>query len=125
VNAIAYLSGRAESLNRVYQLADPDAPTVREMLHDIAAATHRSVIPLRLPLRVAKTAIDRVPGVYQLLRIPSSAIDYFVLPATFGTEHAERDLRGSGIRCPPFREYAGRLVEFMREHPALGAAAMV
>jgi hypothetical protein len=94
------------------------------MLRDIAHATRRSVIPLRLPLRIAKTAIEHVPGVYQLLRIPSSAIDYFVLPATFDTEHAERDLRGSGIRCPPFRDYADRLVKFMRKHPDLGASAM-
>lgn len=125
VNAIAYLSGQPESLGRVYQLADPNAPTVHEMLRDIAHATHRSVIPLRLPLGIAKTAIDHVPGVYQLLRIPSSAIDYFVLPATFDTEHAEHDLRGSGIRCPPFREYADQLVKFMRKHPDLGASAMV
>jgi hypothetical protein len=125
VDAIAYLSGRPESLGRVYHLADPHAPTVREMLHDIGQATHRALITLRLALRVAKTAIDRVPGVYQLLRIPSSAIDYFVLPATFATEHTEHDLRGSGIRCPPFRDYAGRLVEFMREHPDVGATPMV
>jgi thioester reductase-like protein len=124
VSAIAYLSGQAESLGRVYQLADPDAPTVHDMLRDIAHATRRSVIPLRLPLRIAKTAIEHVPGVYQLLRIPSSAIDYFVLPATFDTEHAERDLRGSGISCPPFRDYADRLVKFMRKHPDLGASAM-
>jgi nucleoside-diphosphate-sugar epimerase len=124
VNAIAYLSGRPESLGRVYQLADPHAPTVREMLHDIAQATHRAIIPVRLPLRVAKTAIEHVPGVYALLRIPSSAIDYFVLPATFDTTHADRDLRESGISCPPFRDYADRLVAFMRKHPEVGAAAM-
>jgi thioester reductase-like protein len=124
VSAIAYLSGRPESLGRAYQLADPHAPTVREMLHDIAHATHRAVVPVRLPLGVAKTAIEHVPGVYALLRIPSSAIDYFVLPATFDTTHADRDLRDSGIRCPPFRDYADRLVAFMKRHPDVGAAAM-
>ena len=34
-------------------------------------------------------------------------------------------LRGSGIRRPPFHECADRLVEFMRDHPAVGTAAMV
>ena len=124
VSAIAYLSGRPESLGRAYQLADPHAPTVREMLHDIAQATHRAIIPVRLPLTVAKTAIEHVPGVYALLRIPSSAIDYFVLPVTFDTSHADQDLRDSGITCPPFRDYADRLVAFMRKHPEVGAAAM-
>jgi hypothetical protein len=94
------------------------------MLHHIPQAKHRAIVPVRLPLRVAKTAIEHVPGVYALLRIPSSAIDYFVLPATFDTTHADRDLRGSGITCPPFRDYADRLVAFMRQHPDVGAAAM-
>jgi thioester reductase-like protein len=124
VGAIAYLSGRPETVGRVYQLADPEAPTVEEMLRDIAHVTHKTVIRIPLPLRLAKTMIRRVPGVYRLLRIPASAIDYFVLPTTYDTEHTERDLRGSGIRCPPFREYADRLVAFMRAHPDLGAKAM-
>ena len=124
VSAIAYLSGRPDSVGQVYQLADPNAATVDEMLREIARATDKVVMRVKLPLRLAKLMIDRVPGVYRLMRIPSSAIDYFVLPTTFGTERAQRDLRGSGIRCPPFREYASRLVAFMRAHPDLGAAAM-
>jgi thioester reductase-like protein len=124
VAAMAYLSARPDSLGRVYQLADPNAATVDQMLREIARATHKVVMRIPLPLRLAKTMIDHVPGVYRLLRIPSSAIDYFVLPTVFGTEQAERDLRDSGIRCPPFREYADRLVAFMRLHPDLGATAM-
>jgi thioester reductase-like protein len=124
VDAIAYLSGRPESLGQVYQLADPRAATVDEMLRHIGRATHRTIVRVRLPLGVAKGMLAHVPGVYRLLRIPASAIDYFVLPATFGTERAQRDLKGSGIRCPPFAEYADHLVAFMRAHPEIGAAAM-
>ena len=73
---------------------------------------------------MAKWLIDKVPGVYALLRIPSSAIDYFVLPTTFATTNARRDLAPSGIVCPRFPEYSEQLVEFMRAHPEVGAAAM-
>jgi thioester reductase-like protein len=124
VDAIAYLSSRPESLGRVYQLADPEPATVDEMLQEIGRTTQRTVIRVPLPLTLAKATIDRVPGVYRLMRIPSSAIDYFVLPTTFATTQAQHDLRGSGITCPPFRSYADRLVGFVRAHPEFGAAAM-
>jgi hypothetical protein len=124
VDAIAWLSGRPESLGRVYQLADPDPLTIDALLTDLGRRTGRSLIRLPLSRHVAKLFIEKVPGVYALLRIPSSAIDYFVLPTTFSTTNAQRDLAPSGIACPRFTEYSGRLVEFMRAHPDVGAAAM-
>ena len=77
------------------------------------------------PVKVAKASIEKVPGVYSLIRIPSSELDYFVLPTHYATSHAQADLAGSGIACPPFRDYSDRLVSFMRAHPEVGSAAMV
>lgn len=73
---------------------------------------------------MAKAAIDRVPGVYRIMEIPSAAVDYFVHPARYDTAHAQSDLAGSGIAVPPFESYARRLVEFARSNPDLPAAAM-
>lgn len=124
IDAITYLSGRAGSLGQVYQLADPSPNTVDGMLSLIGRATGRKVIRLPLPRAVAKSAIAHVPGVYALLRIPASAIDYFVLPTTFGTTNTQRDLAGSGITCPPFGAYVDHLVHFVRQHPEISASAM-
>ena len=55
--------------------------------------------------------------------IPES-IDYFTHPAEYTCENTLRDLAGSGIACPPFREYAPALVRFMQEHPEIGSEAM-
>ena len=124
VDAIAWLSGRPESLGRIYQLADPAPLTIDELLTDLGRSTGRTLIRIPLSRGMAKMFIEKVPGVYALLRIPSSAIDYFVLPTTFSTTNAQRDLAPSGITCPRFPEYSDRLVEFMRTHPEVGAAAM-
>ena len=125
VDAIAYLSGRPASLGRVYQLADPGPLTIDELLTELGRRTGRKLLRVPLPLKVAKASIEKVPGVYSLLRIPSSALDYFVLPTQHATSHARADLAGSGIACPPFRDYSDRLVSFMRAHPEVGSAAMV
>jgi thioester reductase-like protein len=124
VDAIAYLSGREESSGKVYQLADPNPTDIDLMLTLLGRATGRMLVRTPLPRGVAKAAIDRVPGVYALMRIPSSAIDYFVHPARYDTSQTQRDLRDSGIVVPPFPSYADRLVSFVRQHPEIGAAGM-
>ena len=123
-NAIEYLSGRGESRGKVYQLADPEPMTVDETINAVASATGRKVLRVPLPLSVAKGALDYVPGVYRLMRIPSASVDYFSHPTTYDTTNAQADLRGSALRLPRFSEYLPRLVEFVRAHPEISGKAM-
>ncbi len=88
-------------------------------------ATGKRLRRLPLPRRTAKWAIDRVPGVYRLTKIPSAAVDYFAHPTHYTVFQARTDLEGSGIDVPAFASYADRLVRFVREHPRVGSAAMV
>jgi thioester reductase-like protein len=124
VSAIAWLSGRAGTLGGVYQLADPHPLTVAALIEQLERATGRRIFKLPLPLGVAKWAIRCVPGVARTLRIPASAIDYFVHPTRYDTGNAQAALAGSGIRCPPFSGYGETLVGFARQHPEVGSAAM-
>ncbi len=125
VSAIAYLSGLEKSKNKVYQLCDPNAPTVAQMVDTLARAVGKNVLRVPLPTRVARNAISHVPGVYQLMKIPAETIDYFVHPTFYTCNNTLADLEGSGIRCPGFPEYAPKLVTFMKEHPEISSAAMV
>jgi thioester reductase-like protein len=125
VNAIAHLSGAAVARGRTYQLADPHPLTIAEMLEAIGRETGKRIARIPLPVSVAKGAIDHVPGVYRLMRIPSAALDYFVHPTRYDTRNAQADLSGTGISVPPFPSYLGRLVSFARAHPEFGSAAMI
>jgi thioester reductase-like protein len=124
IGAIAHLSGRPESAGKVYQLADPDPLTIDEVLTAVARATGRTLVKLPLPVGLAKAAIDWVPGVYRLMQIPSSSIDYFVHPTYYDTTQASADLAGSGLAVPPLRSYLPTLVSFLKAHPELGSEAM-
>ena len=124
ISAIAWLSGRPETLGRVYQLADPQPLTVAAMLEELQRVTGHRIVRIPLPLGFAKWAIRCVPGVGRTLRIPASAIDYFVHPTRYATTEAQSALAGSGIRCPRFSEYGEALVGFARRHPEVGSAAM-
>ena len=75
-------------------------------------------------LGIAKAAIDWVPGVYRLMQIPSSTIDYFVHPTFYDPANTLADLKGTDLQVPPLRSYLPALVSFMRVHPELGSEAM-
>lgn len=124
IGAIDWLGGLEKSLGKVYQLCDPNAPTVREMLDTIQAATQHRIIEVKLPTWLARAALEHVPGVERLLRIPVEMLAYFVHPTYYTCEATLADLEGSGLRCPRFAEYAPRLVRYMRAHPDIQSAAM-
>lgn len=125
VAAIAYLSAHAEAAGKTFQLADPEPLSIDAMLKALGRATGRRIVRVPLPHAVAKWAIDRVPGVYPLMRIPSSALDYFVHPTRYDTRHTREALQGSGLALPRFADYAEALTSFVRAHPEVEAKAMV
>lgn len=124
VRAIEYLSALPQSLGRTYAIADPEPLTVDETIDVIAEATEQRIVRVPLPKAIAKGALQYVPGVRRLMRIPPPAVDYFVHPTEYDTANTTRDLAGSGITAPRLREYAARLVEFARRHPEVGSGAM-
>ena len=125
IAAMTYLSGLTTNAGTTYALADPRPLTVDETIQVIAEATGRTGLRVPLPKTIAKGALDFVPGMYRLMRIPSAAVDYFVHPTTYDTSHATADLASAGIRAPALRDYAPNLVAFARAHPEIGSAAMV
>jgi nucleoside-diphosphate-sugar epimerase len=124
IAAMTYLSGLKTNVGTTYALADPHPLTVDETIDTIAEATGRTVLRVPLTKAMAKGALQYVPGVYRLLRIPPAAVDYFVHPTTYDCTHATSDLASAGIRAPSLREYAQNLVSFAKAHPEIGSAAM-
>ncbi|MFN2239684.1 MAG: SDR family oxidoreductase [Thermoanaerobaculia bacterium] len=124
IEAIDRLSGMPQAEGVTYQLADPDPLTIRELLELIEKSSGRRILKVPLPLAAAKFALDRVPGVYWLMQIPSGAIDYFVHPTRYDITNTTRDLGGIGLALPRFAEYGPRLIEYVLRHPDVPSAAM-
>ncbi|MGN6187134.1 MAG: SDR family oxidoreductase, partial [Thermoanaerobaculia bacterium] len=98
---------------------------VDETIDVIVKCTNRTIVRVPMPKSIAKAALNYVPGVYRLMRIPAPAVDYFVHPTQYDTTNATRDLASIGITAPRFRDYATKLVDFVRDHPEIGSAAMI
>ncbi|HJQ39205.1 MAG TPA: SDR family oxidoreductase [Thermoanaerobaculia bacterium] len=124
MNAIEYLSAHPRSEGKTYAIADPSPLTVDETIDVLAEAGGRKVLRVPLTKSIAKDALQYVPGMYRLLRIPPAAVDYFVHPTLYNTSNATADLAGSGIAAPRLADYMPKLVEFWRAHREIGSAAM-
>ncbi len=124
VDAIAHLSGRPDTVGRTFALADHDPPTCEEALEAMAKAAGRRVIRVRLPVRLAKALIDHVPGVYRLLQIPSSLVDYMAHPTHYHNRATLEALAPARLAAPRFADYAPHMASFVRGNLALGSAAM-
>lgn len=123
-DAIAHLASLPHAVGRTYQLADPAPLTVTELLEVLGQATGKRIRRVHVPGKATKWAIDRVPGVHRLTKIPSASVDYFVHPTHYTVFQARADLGGAGIEVPPFVSYAGRLVDYMRQHPEVRSKPM-
>jgi thioester reductase-like protein len=124
VGAMDELSVLEESEGRTYALVDPDPPTVREVVSTFAQHRGARVVWVPLPLGPVHALVEHVPGMERVLGLPAEALDYFASPTTYATQNTTRDLAASGLTCPPFAGYAGRLLDFMQAHPEYDANAM-
>jgi thioester reductase-like protein len=125
VDGIAYLSGIDDSENTTYALANPNPPTITEMIDCFAEAAGKRVVKVRLPEKPATALVQHVPGMRSLMEFPAEAIPYFTHPTHYLTDNASAALAGTGIEVPHWSDYIPRLVAFTREHMDMSSAAMV
>ncbi|HYO18861.1 MAG TPA: SDR family oxidoreductase [Dermatophilaceae bacterium] len=125
IEAMDELSVLDRSVGRTYALTDPNPPTARQVGDFFAKHLGKRAIWVPLPLGITRTALGSVPGLERLLGLPAETLDYFASPTTYSTSNMVTDLAGTGLECPPFESYAGKLLDFMVDHPEIGSAAMV
>jgi len=124
VDGIAAISARADTVGEVYQLADPDPPTVAEMQAAFAAATNTRTVDVPFSKTAFQWLLEAVGPFREWTGIDPAIVDYFTHPTRYDTANATAVLDEEGIRCPEFGEYAPRLVDYVRANPDVGDDAM-
>ncbi len=124
VDAMDELSASPASVGRTYALTDPNPPSAREVVDVFAAHLGKRVMRVPLPLKPLRAAVGHVPMMERLLGLPAESLDYFASPTTYSTSNTTADLAETGLRCPVFSDYAGRLLDYMIAHPEFDSAPM-
>jgi len=118
VDGIAALAFDDEAEGKTIALADPEPLTTKELFDTLAEnlSGKRSVFG---PPAAVMEKFLLLPFSPPMTGLPLSAVPYFFIAQTYGTDLAVRLLAKHGISCPNFRDYAGNLLKFVEKHPEL------
>jgi nucleoside-diphosphate-sugar epimerase len=118
VEAIRALMKDEGARGATVQLADPAPLNTEELFDAIARALTGHGSRLRIPPRLVKTTLA-LPLSPKVTGLPHAGVPYFFLDQTYDTTVARSLLEPHGVRCPPFSDYVGNLIEFVSHHPKL------
>lgn len=124
IAAMDALSVLDRSEGKTYQLTDPNPPSAREVAEIFGKHLGKKLVWLPIPVSAVRGVLDTVPGMELLTGLPAETLDYFAFPTTYGTAQTVADLKGTGVSCPHFRDYADKLLDFMEAHPEFDSKAM-
>jgi nucleoside-diphosphate-sugar epimerase len=118
VEAIRALMKDERATGATVQLADPAPLTTHELFESIARVLAGHGSRLTIPPRLVRTTLS-LPLSPRITGLPHSGVPYFFLDQTYDTTVARALLDPHGVRCPPFTDYVGNLIEFVSHHPKL------
>ena len=109
-----------------FHLVQADAPSVGDLLQTLLKVAHGPELATKLDLspgllKLADAATRRLPRnlekrLSEALGAPLSTLSYLRNEAVFDDQQTRKALRGSGVRCPDFRDYAPVLWAFWEQH---------
>lgn len=106
-----------ESTSRTFHIVDPDPPTLEEALALFAALTGR-LAPRRFLPNPLTWALLRLPGIERTVHAQRALLDDLGREMTYDARNAGPILERAGMRCPPLRSYATKLVAFVEREKA-------
>jgi NAD(P)-dependent dehydrogenase (short-subunit alcohol dehydrogenase family) len=135
VAALDHISHQPRKSGECFHLVDPEGLRVGDVLGIFAKAAHAPKMSLFvnaalfgfIPKGVKKSMMALAPvrrvrnAVMKDLGLPEDILTFVNYPTRFDDRDARAALEGSGIECPPLRDYAWRLWDYWERHldPAL------
>jgi len=111
VDAMAALAFDERAVGKTLQLADPNPLTTNQLFNAIA----RSISGRQSKITVPPSWVEfflMLPPSPAITGLPHHGVPYFFVKQTYDTTQSRALLEPHGIRCPPFKNYVDRIVEF-------------
>jgi thioester reductase-like protein len=113
IEGLARLSASPVSLDKTYNLTDPEGKDLRLLIRVMAKALGRSYLFVPLPLPLVRLAVS-LPLVGEALGLIPESIAYFGQRCRYDASQAKTDLAALGLSCPAVESYIGVIVSFFR-----------
>ena len=130
VDAMDHIAHARHHESDCYHLVDPEPMRVGDVLNTFCEAAHAPRMTIRVnaaligfvPRGVKKslmalTPVRRIRGaVMKDLGLPDDILDFVNYPTRFDCRFTTAALKGSGIACPPLRDYAWAIWDYWERH---------
>ncbi|NPC55785.1 SDR family oxidoreductase [Caenimonas soli] len=130
VNALDYLSHKADINKRCFHLVDPVGYRVGDVLDIFSRAAHAPKMNLFInaallgfiPKSVKKGLMGVAPvrrirsAIMKDLALPEDILTFVNYPTRFDSRETQAALKGSGIEVPNLKDYAWRLWDYWERH---------
>jgi NAD(P)-dependent dehydrogenase (short-subunit alcohol dehydrogenase family) len=134
-DAMDHIAHKAGLNGKTFHLTNPNGMPVGDVLNTFARAGHGPEFAMRIDAglfgfipKAVRDGIKNLPpvrtitdGVLADLGIPRATLKFFNYPTKFDNRDAQEALKGSGITCPPLKDYAAVLWDYWERNldPAL------
>ncbi|SEN19360.1 SDR family oxidoreductase [Lihuaxuella thermophila] len=115
VEATCYLAQHPAGENKVYHLTDPRPYLAKDAYRMICEALIGKKPSFTLPLTLVHGLLS-IPAFRRWVMVEKESIEYFRLKADYDCTQTLKDLEGSGIACPDFKDYYRVAVHFYKQH---------
>jgi nucleoside-diphosphate-sugar epimerase len=112
VDAVTAITGNPASLGRCFHVVDPNPPTAREMIDAVYDLTAGRRALITIPTALVDLMANKFGWMFKLLKIPPDSITYLNHVGLFDATNTLEMLEGTGISCPPIRDYYPKLYEW-------------
>jgi NAD(P)-dependent dehydrogenase (short-subunit alcohol dehydrogenase family) len=130
VDAMDHIAHRKNLDGQCFHLTDPEHHSMGNLINIFAEAGHAPRFSMRLDTRmfgfipqVVRETLSGLPPIKRLINtvledmgLPDSITMFVNYPTRYDNRDAERALKGSGISCPPLREYAPVIWDYWERH---------
>lgn len=113
--ATLYLGHADVGIGKTYHLTDPKPYKMTEVYRFLMEKyLGRKPVGV-IPLSVGKFSLS-IRAIRKWIRVEKEALDYFTFMSHYDCTLAQKDLEGSGIACPDFKDTLDSMVEFYKNH---------
>jgi thioester reductase-like protein len=109
VDAVTAITRNPAAVGRCFHVVDPDPPTSREMFDVIYELTAGRKPSITVPTWMVDAMAKRLGWAFRLVNIPPDSMTYVNHVGLFDASNTLEMLEGTGITCPPIRDYYPRL----------------
>ncbi len=113
IQATAYLSLNDKGVGVTYHLTDPNPYTVTEVYRMFTSMYNGKEPKGYVPFVLTRTML-KIKPVRKYFGVEVESLDYFTWKGFFDCANAQRDLAGSGIHCPDFKDGVLPMIDYYR-----------